>query len=142
MFVPSESIYAELHDGFDDVVQKAYRARVVIVSPSLLMLAIQVMQQILKDARMREAADQIRTEVGRMMEDLARLRERVLKLQQHHGQTGEDLRQIMISSEKIEKRAAQIEELEFDDKDSAQAGASGATNVIAAPLPRRLEAGE
>jgi DNA recombination protein RmuC len=138
MFVPSESIYAELHDGFDDVVQKAYRARVVIVSPSLLMLAIQVMQQILKDARMREAADQIRTEVGRMMEDLGRLRDRVLKLQQHHGQAGEDLRQILISSEKIEKRATRIEELEFDKEDGAQSGA----NVIAAPLPRRLEAGE
>src|SRR5205085_6979030 len=52
MFVPSESVYAEIHDGFDDVIQKAYRARVVLVSPSLLMLAIQVMQQILKDARM------------------------------------------------------------------------------------------
>ena len=43
MFVPSESVYAEIHDGFDDVIQKAYRARVVLVSPSLLMLAIQVM---------------------------------------------------------------------------------------------------
>jgi DNA recombination protein RmuC len=138
MFVPSESIYADLHDGFDDVVQKAYRARVVIVSPSLLMLAIQVMQQILKDARMREAADQIRTEVGRLMDDLGRLRERVLKLQQHFGQTTEDLRQIVISSDKIEKRAARIEELEFDNDDGTPAGA----NVIAAPLPRRLEAGE
>jgi len=137
MFVPSESIYAELHDGFEDVVQKAYRARVVIVSPSLLMLAIQVMQQILKDARMREAAHQITTEVGRMMEDLGRLRERVLKLQQHHNQTGEDLRQIIISSEKIEKRAARIEELEFDGEDGAPAA-----DVIAAPVPRRLEAGE
>jgi DNA recombination protein RmuC len=146
MFVPSESIYAELHDGFDDVVQKAYRARVVIVSPSLLMLAIQVMQQILKDSRMREAADQIRTEVGRMMEDLGRLRERVLKLQQHHGQAGEDLRQIVISSEKIEKRATRIEELEFDGDDAAKAGAQvgtpEVTNVIAAPVQRRLEAGE
>src|SRR5690349_7873815 len=135
MFVPSESVYADLHDGFDDVVQKAYRARVVIVSPSLLMLAIQVMQQILKDARMREAADEIRTEVGRMVDDLGRLRERVLKLQQHHGQTSEDLRQIVISSDKIEKRATRIEELEFDD-----AGAPAA-DVIAAPV-RRLEAGE
>jgi DNA recombination protein RmuC len=136
MFVPSESVYADLHDGFDDVVQKAYRARVVIVSPSLLMLAIQVMQQILKDARMREAADQIRTEVGRMMDDLGRLRERVLKLQQHHNQTGEDLRQIMISSDKIEKRGARIEELDFANED-----APAPSNVIAAPL-RRLEAGE
>ena len=66
MFVPSESIYAELHDGFDDIVQKAYRAKVVMVSPSLLMLAIQVIQQIQKDARMREAADQIHAEVGHL----------------------------------------------------------------------------
>jgi len=53
---------------------------VVLVSPSLLMLAIQVMQQILKDARMRDAADQIRTEVLNLGDDLGRLRERVLKL--------------------------------------------------------------
>ena len=92
MFVPSESVYAELHDGFDDVIQKAYRAQVVLVSPSLLMLAIQVMQQILKDARMREAADQIRTEVGHLIgDDLGRLRERVLKLQKHFGQANEDV---------------------------------------------------
>ena len=141
MFVPSESVYAELHDGFDDVVQKAYRARVVIVSPSLLMLAIQVMQQILKDARMREAADQIRTEVGRLMEDLGRLRERVLKLQQHLGQTGEDLRQIVISSEKIEKRATGSRSSSSTTTTAPRRRASG-SNVIAAPVQRRLEAGE
>jgi DNA recombination protein RmuC len=136
MFVPSESVYAELHDGFDDVVQKAYRARVVIVSPSLLMLAIQVMQQILKDARMREAADLVRTEVARMMEDVGRLRERVLKLQQHFNQSGEDLRQILVSSEKIDKRARRIEELEFDGAGEEE------TNVIPAPVGRTLQAGE
>ena len=68
MFVPSESVYAELHDGFDDVVQKAYRAKVIIVSPSLLMLAIQVIQQIRKDARMREAAGKILIEVGHLID--------------------------------------------------------------------------
>jgi DNA recombination protein RmuC len=115
MFVPSESVYAELYDGFDDLVQKAYRARVVMVSPSLLMLAIQVMQQILKDARMREAADLIRTEVGRLMEDVGRLQERALKLQQHHGQGSEDLRQILVSAEKIGVRAGRIDQLDFSD---------------------------
>ncbi|MFL6733373.1 MAG: DNA recombination protein RmuC [Sphingomicrobium sp.] len=113
MFVPSESVYAEIHDGFDDLIQKAYRARVVLVSPSLLMLAIQVMQQILKDARMRDAADQIRTEVLNLGDDLGRLRERVLKLQNHFGQANEDVRQILISADKIEKRAGRIEELDF-----------------------------
>jgi DNA recombination protein RmuC len=138
MFVPSESIFAELHDGFDDIVQKAFRAKVVIVSPSLLMLAIQVIQQIQKDARMREAADQIHAEVGHLMDDLKRLHERVLKLQQHFGQANEDVRQILISAEKIEKRGARIQEVEFDGED----GAAADPVVIPAPLPRRLQAGE
>ncbi|HKY87684.1 MAG TPA: DNA recombination protein RmuC, partial [Pseudorhodoplanes sp.] len=135
MFVPSESVYAELHDGFDDVVQKAYRAKVVIVSPSLLMLAIQVIQQIQKDARMREAADKIHAEVGHLMDDLRRLQDRVLKLQQHFGQANEDVRQILVSAEKVEKRAGRIRDVEFDGDDDAAA-------VLPAPFPRRLEAGE
>jgi DNA recombination protein RmuC len=138
MFVPSESVYAELHDGFDDVVQKAYRARVVLVSPALLMLAIQVIQQIQKDARMREAADQIHAEVDHLMDDLKRLHERVLKLQAHFGQANEDVRQILISSEKVEKRATRIQEVEFSDEDLSASDPV----VIPAPLPRRLQAGE
>jgi len=133
MFVPSESVYAELHDGFDDVVQKAYRARVVLVSPALLMLAIQVIQQIQKDARMREAADQIHAEVGRLMDDLKRLHERVLKLQQHFGQANEDVRQILISSEKVEKRATRIQEVEFDGEEMSASDPV----VIPAALPLR-----
>jgi DNA recombination protein RmuC len=117
MFVPSESVYAELHDGFDDIVQKAYRAKVVIVSPSLLMLAIQVVQQIQKDAKMRAAADQIHAEVGLLMNDLRRLHDRVMKLQQHFGQANEDVRQIVVSAEKIEKRGSRIQEVEFDGGD-------------------------
>jgi DNA recombination protein RmuC len=140
MFVPSESVYAEIHDGFDDVVQKAYRARVVLVSPSLLMLAIQVMQQILKDARMREAADQIRNEVVNMTDDLTRLRERVMKLQQHFGQANEDVRQILISVDKIDKRKARIEDLEFDKVEEAATPAAK-PELFSAPI-RRLQAGE
>jgi DNA recombination protein RmuC len=138
MFVPSESVYAELHDGFDDIVQKAFRSKVVIVSPSLLMLAIQVVQQIQRDARMREAADKIHAEVGHLMDDIGRLHERVLGLQRHFGQANEDLRQILISAEKVEKRATRIREVEFDGE---EAPASEAV-VIPAPLPRRLQARE
>jgi DNA recombination protein RmuC len=143
MFVPSESVYAEIHDGFDDVVQKAYRARIVLVSPSLLMLAIQVMQQIMKDARMRDAAGQIRTEVMTMSDDLARLRERVLKLQNHFNQANEDVRQILISADKIEKRAGRIEELDFTTHDDPPPRAEGAPAPSLFPVqPQKLQAGE
>jgi DNA recombination protein RmuC len=138
MFVPSESIYADLHEGFDDIVQKAFRSKVVIVSPSLLMLAIQVVQQIQRDARMREAADQIHAEVGHLMDDLKRLHERVLRLQQHFGQANEDVRQILISAEKIERRGTRIQEVEFEGEERPATEAV----VIPAPLPRRLHAGE
>jgi DNA recombination protein RmuC len=130
MFVPSESVYAELYDGFDDVIQKAYRAQVVMVSPSLLMLALQVMQQILKDARMQKAAQEIRTEVGRLMDDMGRLRERVLKLQQHFGSASDDVTAILVSAEKIAKRGSRIDALEFADEPPPRA------------VDRALEAGE
>ncbi len=137
MFVPSESVFAELHDSFDDIVQKAYRARVVLVSPALLTLAIQVMQQIQKDARMRAAAQTIQGEVNHLMDDLGRLRERVLKLQQHFGQANEDVSQILISADKVAKRGGRIESLEFETDESARE----ARAVIPAPI-RKLEAGE
>jgi DNA recombination protein RmuC len=136
MFVPSESVYADLHDGFDDVVQKAYRARVVVVSPSLLMLAIQVVQQIQKDARMREAADQIRDEVGRLVKDVSLLGERIRKLQTHFNQANEDIRQSIVSIDKIETRGERITEVELGGATPA------ASNVIPAPMTRTLEAGE
>ena len=138
MFVPSESIYADLHDAFDDLFQKAYRAKVIIVSPSLLMLAIHVIQQIQRDARMREAADKIHAEVGHLMDDIERLNHRVLSLQRHFGQANEDIRQILISAEKVEKRATRIREVEFD----GEAGEAGDPSVIPAPMVRKLQAGE
>jgi DNA recombination protein RmuC len=139
MFVPSESIYAELHESFDDIVQKAFRAKVVIVSPSLLMLAITVIQQIRRDARMRDAADKIHAEVGHLMDDVARLNERVVNLQKHFGQANEDVRQILISAEKVERRAGRIREVEFDEGNALPAPDAV---VIPAPLPRRRQAGE
>ncbi|HKH00374.1 MAG TPA: DNA recombination protein RmuC, partial [Bradyrhizobium sp.] len=107
--------------------------------------AIQVMQQILKDARMRDAADQIRTEVLNLGDDLGRLRERVLKLQSHFAQANEDVRQILISADKIEKRAGRIEELDFTKADAPaetpRIAKPGAPERF--PLPvRELQAGE
>jgi len=141
MFVPSESVYAEIHDGFDDVVQKAYRNHVVLVSPSLLMLAIQVMQQIMKDARMREAADKIRDEVMHLADDLGRLRERVQKLQTHFTQANEDVRLIAVSAEKIDRRAERIKDLEFDGDEPAIEPPRGKPELFAVPT-RKLQAGE
>ncbi|ODT14570.1 MAG: DNA recombinase [Mesorhizobium sp. SCN 65-12] len=132
MFVPSESVFAEIHENFEAVVQKAHRARIVIVSPSLLMLSIQVIQAILKDARMREQAHLIQGEVIRLMEDVARVDERVRKLQGHFGQAAKDIDDILVSTSKVTKRGQKIEALEFGEGE-AEAGQRG--------TPAKAEAG-
>ena len=115
MFVPAESIYADLQEHFEDVVQKAHRARIVIVSPSLLALAIQVLQALVRDARIRDEARVIQTEVGKLLQDVTRLSDRVVKLDNHFRQASEDVAQIRTSAEKIVKRGERIEALEFED---------------------------
>jgi DNA recombination protein RmuC len=72
-----------------------------------------------------------------MNKDLRLLHERVTKLSQHFGQANEDVRQILISADKIEKRATRIEELEFDGEEKA-----GANIPLGAPPQRKLSAAE
>ncbi len=115
MFVPSESIFADLHEHFEDVVQKAGRARVVIVSPSLLMLSIQVVQALLRDVKMREQAHLIQKEVRLLMDDIGRLDERVGKLQTHFNSASKDIDLIVTSSKKITRRSGNIEAMEFEN---------------------------
>lgn len=114
LFVPSESIFAEIHENFETIVQKAQRACIVIVSPSLLMLSIQVIQAILKDQRMREQAHVIQSEVAHLMDDLSRLDERVRKLQGHFAMAQKDVDMIVTSADKLARRGERIEALEFE----------------------------
>src|SRR3984885_1959560 len=108
MFVPSESIYAELHISFSEVIQQARRQQVVIVSPHVFMLAINTIQTLMRDAKMREQAHKIQAAVGEMLADVKRLGERVGNLQRHIGQTEGDLKDIATSTEKIIRRATAI----------------------------------
>lgn len=135
MFVPSEAIHADLHEHFEDLVQRSHRARVVIVSPSLLALAIQVMQSLVRDARMRDEARVIQSEVAKLLDDVRRLGDRVEKLDTHFRQASDDVSQIRTSSDKIVKRGERIEALEFDD-------APKQAELSPSPIAPRLRAAE
>ena len=138
LFVPSEAIYADLAEHFSDLVQRAHRARIVICAPNMLMLAVQTMQAILKDVKMREQAHLIQREVSRLMEDMGRLRERVLDLQRHFGQANEDIEKILTSSQRIASRGHKIENLEFDgDGPSAVEGGHAAPLVAQPAAPHQ-----
>ncbi len=113
MFVPSEAVYSDLVEHFDELVQKAHRARVVIVSPTLMMMAINVAQAILRDARMRGEAQAIQAEVGKLVNDVRMLTERAAKLETHFRQAQEDLSGIGAASARIARRGERIESMDF-----------------------------
>jgi DNA recombination protein RmuC len=132
MFLPSEAVYAELHTNFLDIVEKSYRARVWIVSPTTLMATLNTVRAVLKDVRMREQANVIQGEVGALLADVGRLDERVAKLQRHFDQTSEDVRQIRISTEKVTKRGERIEELQLEEAESPDAALTAPKKPTAA----------
>lgn len=129
MFVPSESFYADLHEHFPDLLQKAHRVRIVIVSPNMLMLAVQTMQSIMKDVRMREQAGLIQREVGVLMTDVSRLKERVLDFHKHFGLLGGDVEKILTLTDKIAGRGRRIEDLDLADTPGKVIAANGREGV-------------
>jgi len=114
MFVPAESVFAALHDRFPAVVEEGFRRRVYVVSPTTLMATLNTVRAILKDARMREQAHIIQTEIGKMMEDVVRLDKRVGQLATHFEQTQKDVSEIRTSTTKIVKRGAAIENIQLE----------------------------
>lgn len=112
MFVPSESIFADLSEHFPDVLQKANRARVSVVSPTLLALAIQLMRSVSRDARMREQAHLIQAEVRGLTDDVRRLGERVGKLDDHFRLARKDVADMAVLTDRIVTRGEKIDTLD------------------------------
>jgi DNA recombination protein RmuC len=131
LFVPSESIYAELHENFEDIVQKSHRARVIMASPNVLMLLVQTMQAIFKDVAMRDQAHVIKAEVVKLMDDVGRIKERTADLRRHFDMASQDLEKLNTSTDRVAKRGAKIENLDLDDKQKGEA--------LSAPRPRLVQ---
>jgi len=82
---------------------------------------------------MREAADRILKEVGLLVSDVERLKERVDKLDTHFGQASKDIAQIVISADKILSRGEKIRDVEFE---------GDAPDALPAPIRAALGAAE
>ncbi len=81
MFVPSESMYAEIHARFPEVVQDSYRAHVWIVSPTTLMATLHTLSAVLQGASPRGNDLSVRNDAQRALAEIERLRARVAALE-------------------------------------------------------------
>jgi DNA recombination protein RmuC len=113
MFLPSEAVYAELHASFGDLVREGFGMRVWIVSPTTCMATLHTLRAVLKDARLRAEAHNIRRELGLLHKDAERLAARVSNLDRHFGQAQKDIEEIKISAERAQGRARRLEAIDF-----------------------------
>jgi DNA recombination protein RmuC len=115
MFLPSEAVYAELHANFPELVREGFEAHVWIVSPTTCMATLHTMRAILKDARMREQAGEIRKTLRLLHRDVELVVSRVGKLDTHFRQAREDLEGIGTAAERAGKRAAKLDNFDFEE---------------------------
>jgi DNA recombination protein RmuC len=131
MFLPSEAVYAELHANFPELVREGFAARVWIVSPTTCMATLNTMRAVLKDARMREQAGEIRKALKQLHRDVEIVEERAGKLETHLRQAGEDVAGILTASARAGKRAERLDNFDFEEL------APDAPGDSMVPLPRR-----
>jgi DNA recombination protein RmuC len=115
MFLPSEAVYAELHANFPEVVRDGFAVKVWIVSPTTCMATLNTMRAVLKDARMREQAGAIRATLRMLHRDVELVVERVEKLSTHFHQARADLEGISTAAERAGKRAARLDNFDFEE---------------------------
>ena len=56
MFLPSESVFSELHVRLPDLIDKIRNLRVYPVSPNTMSLTLNTVRAIMRDVKMREQA--------------------------------------------------------------------------------------
>lgn len=115
MFLPSEAVYAELHAKLPEVVREGFTAKVWIVSPTTCMATLHTMRAILKDARMKEQAGEIRSMLKLLHRDVELVVERAEKLETHFSQARKDLDGITTAAERAGKRALKLDNFDFEE---------------------------
>ncbi len=114
MFIPSESIFAEIHGHYPDLVEESHRQRVWLVSPTTMMAILTTASAVLKDAATREQVHVIQLHLNSLSQDFGRFQERMERLSKHINMAQKDVDEVNVSARKISNRFGQIEKVELD----------------------------
>jgi DNA recombination protein RmuC len=134
MFIPAESVFAEIHAHHRDLVEYAQIRRVWIVSPTTMMAVLNTVRAVLKDVETRKQIHIIKDELGKLGKEFSRFDERMKKLADHIRQANDDVKDVAVTSKKISDRFASIEKVELEHpKLSDDASKPGLTLVKSDP---------
>lgn len=121
MFIPAESIFAEIHSHFPDLVEIAQKARVWMVSPTTMVAVLTTAKAVLKDAATRKQVHIIQEHLIVLGKDFDRFQERMDKLAKNIKLAHENAEEVHISSRKITSRFNKIESVDLEKKGDTRA---------------------
>ena len=115
MFIPAEAIFAEIQAHHADLVEKANKARVWLVSPTTLWATLNTARAVLKDAATREQVHIIQEHLGYLAKDFDRFQKRMDNLAKHISMANKDVEEVSTSARKISSRFEKIEQVELEN---------------------------
>lgn len=120
MFIPSESVFAEIHARYADLVDEAHRAKVWLVSPTTMVAILTTARAVLKDSATRKQLHIIQKHLHMLSNDFERFQKRMDKLSKHIQKAHVDVEEATISARKITQRFGQIEKVELDNESNVR----------------------
>ena len=85
MFIPAESVFAEIHGHFPALVEYAYQQKVWMVSPTTLMAILTTASAVIKDEQTRQQVHIIKEHLSALGRDFVRFQSRMENLSKHIG---------------------------------------------------------
>ena len=108
MFLPAEALFAELNAYHPDIIEYAYKKRVWISSPTTLMSTLTTIELVIKNIEKDKYTNIIHQELNKLSIDFTRYKERWDKLSRSIDAVSRDANDIHITTDKISKRFAEI----------------------------------
>ncbi len=113
MFVPAEAVFAEIHAYHPEVVEYAMQRRVWIVSPTTMMAVLNTARAVIKDVETRKQVHIIKDALSKLGKEFSRFDQRMKKLADHIRQAHQDAEDVHVTSQKISRHFAQIENVDL-----------------------------
>ncbi len=114
LFIPAESIFAEIHANYPDLIALSQKLRVWLVSPSTLMAVLTTARAVLKDDATKKQVHIIQKHLQALAQDFDRFEKRMDKLTRHIDQAQQDVTEVNTSAKKISQRFQKIESVDLE----------------------------
>lgn len=118
LFIPAESIFAEIHAHHHGLIAHAYQRKVWLVSPTTMMAIIHTIQALLKDIETQKQVHIIQEHLNHLATDFHRFQDRMQSVAKHIADAHEKVGKVQISAKKIHQRFQKIEKVELETNTS------------------------